>query len=105
MKMRKPKITIIGSGNVGATVAHLTVSKELGDVVLYDIVKGTPQGKGLDLQEAAPIEGFDCLVVGTNSILDTANSELIVITAGMTRKPGMSRDDLLDTNVNIIRLE
>ncbi|TDF91323.1 malate dehydrogenase [Paenibacillus piri] len=101
--MKRQKITVVGSGNVGATVAHLTVLKNLGDVVLYDIVEGSPQGKSLDLQEAAPIEGFDCFVIGTNQPKDTADSDIIVITAGMARKPGMSRDDLLDTNVSIMR--
>ncbi|MFL1671978.1 malate dehydrogenase [Paenibacillus dendritiformis] len=101
--MKRAKITIAGSGNVGATIAHLTVLKGLGDVVLYDIMTETAQGKALDLQESGPVEGFDCLVVGTSRPSDTANSDIIIVTAGMARKPGMSRDDLLDANVNMMK--
>lgn len=101
--MKRKKITIIGAGNVGATCAHWAVIKELGDVVLYDIVEGIPQGKALDLTEAAPVNGYDCLVSGTNDIVDTAESDIIIITAGIARKPGMSRGDLLNTNANIVR--
>src|SRR5919112_1645188 len=93
--MRK-KVTIVGSGNVGATAAHWIASKELADVVLIDIVEGIPQGKGLDLLEAMPIEKRDSHVIGTNDYSDTANSDIVVITAGVPRKPGMSRDDLLN---------
>jgi malate dehydrogenase len=100
--MRK-KVTIVGSGNVGATAAHWTASKELADVVLIDILEGIPQGKGLDLLEAMPIEKRDCNVVGTNDYKDTANSDIVVITAGIPRKPGMSRDDLLNTNHKIMQ--
>ncbi|MEZ4751400.1 MAG: malate dehydrogenase [Bdellovibrionota bacterium] len=100
--MRRPKITIVGSGNVGATAAHWIVSKELGDVVLVDIAEGIPQGKGLDLLEAGPVEGFDCRVTGTNDYAATENSDVVVITAGLPRKPGMSRDDLLKTNAKIM---
>ena len=96
------KITIVGSGNVGATAAHWIASKELGDVVLIDIVEGVPQGKGLDLLEAMPIEKRDSYVKGTNDYADTANSDIVVITAGIPRKPGMSRDDLLNTNYKIM---
>ena len=99
--MRK-KISIVGSGNVGATAAHWIASKELADVVLIDIIEGVPQGKGLDLLEAMPIERRDSYVVGTNDYADTANSDLVVITAGIPRKPGMSRDDLLNTNYKIM---
>ncbi|MCQ2560093.1 MAG: malate dehydrogenase [Clostridia bacterium] len=95
-------MTIIGSGNVGATTAHWAVAKELGDVVLIEIMEGVPQGKALDLQEAAPVEGFDCRIQGTQNYEDTANSDLIIITAGMARKPGMSRDDLLQINAKIV---
>ena len=95
--MRK-KVTIVGSGNVGATAAHWIASKELADVVLIDIIEGVPQGKGLDLLEAMPIEKRDSYVSGTNDYKDTANSDIVVITAGIPRKPGMSRDDLLNTN-------
>jgi malate dehydrogenase len=100
--MRK-KVTIVGSGNVGATAAHWIASKELADVVLIDIIEGVPQGKGLDLLEAMPIEKRDSYITGTNDYKDTANSDIVVITAGIPRKPGMSRDDLLNTNYNIMK--
>jgi malate dehydrogenase len=96
------KITIVGAGNVGATTAHWAVAKELGDVVLIDIVDGMPQGKALDLAESSPIEGFDCRLLGTNDYADTANSDVVVVTAGIPRRPGMSRDDLLQTNAKIV---
>src|ERR687884_2107257 len=97
------KVTIVGSGNVGATAAHWIASKELADVVLIDIVEGVPQGKGLDLLEAMPIEKRDSFVVGSNDYDATANSDIVVITAGIPRKPGMSRDDLLNTNYKIMQ--
>jgi malate dehydrogenase len=100
--MRK-KVTIVGSGNVGATAAHWIAAKELADVVLIDIIEGVPQGKGLDLLEAMPIEKRDSYVIGTNDYVDTANSDIVVITAGIPRKPGMSRDDLLNTNYKIMK--
>lgn len=100
--MRK-KISIIGSGFVGSTTAHWVAAKELGDIVLLDIVEGIPQGKGLDLYEAAPIEGFDARVIGTNDYADTAGSDVIVVTSGAPRKPGMSREDLIKVNANITR--
>jgi len=100
--MRK-KVTIVGSGNVGATAAHWIASKELADVVLIDIIEGVPQGKGLDLLEAMPIEKRDSYIIGTNDYKDTANSDIVVITAGIPRKPGMSRDDLLNTNYGIMK--
>jgi malate dehydrogenase len=100
--MRK-KVTIVGAGNVGATAAHWIASKELADVVLIDIVEGVPQGKGLDLLEAMPIEKRDSHVLGTNDYADTADSDIVVITAGIARKPGMSRDDLLNTNYKIMQ--
>src|SRR4249920_1866750 len=100
--MRK-KVTIVGSGNVGATAAHWIASKELADVVLIDIVEGVPQGKGLDLLEAMPIEKRDSFITGTQDYADTANSDVVVITAGIPRKPGMSRDDLLNTNHKIMK--
>src|SRR5436190_1681655 len=100
--MRK-KVTIVGSGNVGATAAHWIASKELADVVLIDIIEGVPQGKGLDLLEAMPIEKRDSYITGTNDYADTANSDIVVITAGIPRKPGMSRDDLLNTNHKIMK--
>jgi malate dehydrogenase len=99
--MRK-KVSIVGAGNVGATAAHWIASKELADVVLLDVVEGVPQGKGLDLLEAMPIEKRDCQILGTNDYADTANSDIVVITAGIPRKPGMSRDDLLNTNYKIM---
>lgn len=97
------KISIVGSGNVGATAAHWIASKELGDVVLVDIIVGVPQGKGLDLLEAMPIEKRDSYITGTNDYADTANSDIVIITAGIPRKPGMSRDDLLHTNHKIMK--
>ena len=100
--MRK-KVSIVGSGNVGATAANWIASKELADVVLIDIIEGVPQGKALDLLEAMPIEKRDCYVTGTNDYADTANSDIVVITAGIPRKPGMSRDDLLNTNHKIMK--
>jgi malate dehydrogenase len=101
-EMRK-KVSIVGSGNVGATAAHWIASKELADVVLIDIVEGVPQGKALDLLQAMPVEKRDCSVLGTNDYADTANSDIVVITAGIPRKPGMSRDDLLNTNYKIMQ--
>src|SRR5258708_7587251 len=97
------KVSIVGSGNVGATAAPWIASKDLADVVLIDIIEGVPQGKGLDLLEAMPIEKRDSYVVGTNDYGDTANSDIVVITAGIPRKPGMSRDDLLKTNHGIMQ--
>src|SRR5438477_5482074 len=100
--MRK-KVSIVGSGNVGATAAHWVASKELADVVLIDIVEGVPQGKALDLLEAMPIEKRDSYVIGTQNYAETANSDIVVITAGVPRKPGMSRDDLLNINHKIMK--
>ena len=100
--MRK-KVTVVGSGNVGATVAHRLADKQLADVVMIDILEGVPQGKGLDLLEAGPIEGYDVRVKGTNNYADTANSDLVVMTAGFPRKPGMSRDDLLKANYDVVK--
>jgi malate dehydrogenase len=100
-KMRK-KVSIVGAGNVGATAAHWIAAKELADVVLIDVVEGVPQGKALDLLEAMPIEKRDVSVTGANDYAATANSDIVVITAGIPRKPGMSRDDLLHTNYKIM---
>lgn len=97
------KISIIGAGFVGSTTAHWLAAKELGDIVLVDIVEGIPQGKALDLYEASPIEGFDAQVIGTNDYADTANSDVIVVTSGAPRKPGMSREDLIKINADITR--
>ncbi len=99
--MRK-KVSIVGAGNVGATCAHWIAAKELADVVLIDVVEGIPQGKGLDLLEAMPIEKRDVHVAGSNDYADSANSDVVIITAGIPRKPGMSRDDLLHTNFKIM---
>jgi len=97
------KVTVVGSGNVGATAARSIADKELADVVLVDILEGVPQGKGLDMLEACPVEGSDSRVIGSNDYADTANSDVVVITAGIARKPGMSRDDLLNTNYNVMK--
>jgi malate dehydrogenase len=101
--MARAKITIVGAGNVGATAAHWAATKELGDVVLVDIIEGVPQGKALDLWEAAPVGLFDCRMIGSNSYEETAGSDVVIITAGIARKPGMSRDELLATNTNIVK--
>jgi malate dehydrogenase len=100
---RRSKVTVVGAGNVGASTAHWLVSKELCDVVLVDIVEGMPQGKALDLMQATPVEDRDCKVIGSNGYDETANSDVVVITSGIPRKPGMSRDDLLATNSKIMR--
>jgi malate dehydrogenase len=98
------KITVVGAGNVGATTAQRVAEKELaGTVVLVDVVEGIPQGKGLDQWQSAPIEGFDSRIVGTNGYDETADSDIVIITAGIARKPGMSRDDLLNTNTGIVK--
>jgi len=98
----KTKVTVVGGGNVGATVAQGIASKELADVVLVDIVEGVPQGKALDLMETAPVEKYDSILTGTNGYDETADSDVVVITAGLPRKPGMSRDDLLWKNEEIV---
>src|SRR5688572_3766376 len=99
---RRNKVTVVGAGNVGATCAHWLVSKELADVVLVDIVEGMPQGKALDLMQSTPVENRDCKVVGTNGYDETGGSDVVIITSGIPRKPGMSRDDLLATNKKIV---
>jgi malate dehydrogenase len=96
-------VTVVGSGNVGATVAHRLADKQLADVVMVDILEGVPQGKGLDLFQAGPVEGYDVRIKGTNDYADTANSDLVVMTAGFPRKPGMSRDDLLKANFEVVK--
>jgi malate dehydrogenase len=101
--MPRSKVTVIGAGNVGATTAQRIAEAGLADVVLIDIVDGLPQGKGLDLAEAAPVVGHDARVIGTNDYADTANSNIIVVTSGLARQPGMSRDDLLTKNAGIVR--
>jgi malate dehydrogenase len=100
--MRK-KVTVVGAGNVGANTAQKIAAKELADVVLVDVVEGVPQGKGLDMLESAPVESYDVQIVGTNGYEETANSDIVVITAGFPRKPGMSRDDLLVANYEVVK--
>lgn len=100
--MGRPKITVLGAGNVGATCAHWAAAREVGDVVLVDVVEGMPQGKALDLMQARPIFGFNVKVVGTNDYEATKGSQIVIITAGIARKPGMSREDLINTNKNIV---
>jgi malate dehydrogenase len=100
--MARKKITIVGAGNVGATAAHWAAEKQLGDIILVDIIDGLPQGKALDLMEARPVEGFDVTITGSNGYEETAESDLVIITSGLARKPGMSRDDLLQQNKEII---
>jgi malate dehydrogenase len=102
--MRRAKISIIGAGNVGATCAHWCAAAELGDIVILDVpqVENMPRGKALDLMQASPIMGYDSRITGTNDYADTAKSDVVVITAGIARKPGMSRDDLLNTNARIV---
>lgn len=100
--MARKKIALIGSGMIGGTLAHLCALKRLGDIVLFDVVEGLPQGKALDLIEAGPIEGFDCRIVGTNKYDDIEGADVCIVTAGLPRKPGMSRDDLLQVNTKIM---
>ena len=101
--MIRKKVTVVGSGNVGAAVAQRLLDRQMADVVLIDIIEGVPQGKALDLLESAPIVGYDVKIRGTNDYADTANSDLVVMTAGFARKPGMSRDDLLKANYDIVK--
>jgi malate dehydrogenase len=98
----RKKIALIGAGNIGGSMAHLCLLKGLGDVVLFDVVEGLPQGKALDLSHAGPVEGFDGNVIGTNNYEDIAGADVCIVTAGIARKPGMSRDDLLGTNAKIL---
>ena len=101
--MARTKIALIGAGNIGGTLAHLAASKELGDVVLFDVVEGIPQGKALDLSQCAPVEGFDAKLKGTNDYADIQGADVIIVTAGVARKPGMSRDDLLGINLKVMK--
>src|SRR4051794_39400655 len=101
--MPRNKVTVVGAGNVGATAAQRIAEAGLADVVLVDIVEGLPQGKALDLAEAAPVVGHDARITGTNDYADTAGSDIIVVTSGLARQPGMSRDDLLLKNAGIVR--
>jgi malate dehydrogenase len=102
-RARRPKVTIVGAGNVGHSAAQWIVSHRLADVVLVDVIEGMPQGKALDLSEAGPIEGFDLRITGSNSYDETADSDVVVIVAGVARKPGMSREDLLNVNAGIVK--
>jgi malate dehydrogenase len=101
--MARKKIALIGAGNIGGTLAHLAAKKELGDIVLFDVVEGVPQGKALDLSQCGPIEGFDAKITGTNDYKDIAGADVIIVTAGVPRKPGMSRDDLLGINLKVMK--
>ena len=101
--MARNKIALIGAGNIGGTLAHLAGLKELGDVVMFDIMKGTPQGKALDLVESSPVEGFDSKMTGTNSYAGIKGADVVIVTAGIPRKPGMSRDDLIGINSNVMK--
>ena len=101
--MARKKIALIGAGNIGGTLAHLAATKELGDIVLFDVVEGVPQGKALDLSQCGPIEGFDAKIVGTNDYADIKGADVIIVTAGVARKPGMSRDDLLGINLKVMK--
>ncbi len=99
----RTKIALIGSGMIGGTLAHLAAKKEMGDIVLFDIAEGMPQGKALDLSQCGPIEGFDAKITGTNDYADIAGAEVVIVTAGIPRKPGMSRDDLLAINLGVMK--
>jgi len=97
------KISVIGAGFVGATTAHLLALKGMGNIVLVDVIEGVPQGKALDIYQSSPLECFDCSIIGTNDYKETENSDIVIITAGVARKPGMSRDDLLEINKKIVK--
>jgi malate dehydrogenase len=99
----RKKVTVVGAGNVGANCALRIADKELADVVLVDVIEGVPQGKALDLLQSGPVQGYDVSVTGSNDYAPTANSDLVIITAGFPRKPGMSRDDLLLANFDVVR--
>ncbi|WP_375292423.1 malate dehydrogenase [Sphingomonas melonis] len=101
--MARKKIALIGAGNIGGTLAHLAALKNLGDIVLFDVVEGVPQGKALDLSQCGPVEGFDATITGTNDYADIAGADVIIVTAGVARKPGMSRDDLLGINLKVMK--
>lgn len=101
--MSRSKIALIGAGNIGGTLAHLALLKQLGDIVLFDVVEGIPQGKALDLAQCCPVEGVDASIIGTNDYKDIKNSDVVIVTAGLPRKPGMSRDDLLEINAKIMQ--
>ena len=102
-QMARKKIALIGAGNIGGTLAHLAAQKELGDIVLFDVVDGIPQGKALDLSQCGPVEGFDARITGTNDYADIAGADVVIVTAGVPRKEGMSRDDLLGINLRVMK--
>ena len=101
--MARKKIALIGAGMIGGTLAHLAAKRELGDIVLFDIAEGIPQGKALDISQCGPVEGFDAKRIGTNDYADIAGADVIIVTAGVARKPGMSRDDLLGINLKVMK--
>ena len=101
--MARKKIALIGAGNIGGTLAHLAALKGLGDIVLFDVAEGVPQGKALDLAQCGPVEGFDASIVGSNDYNDIAGADVVIVTAGVARKPGMSRDDLLGINLKVMK--
>ena len=101
--MARNKIALIGAGNIGGTLALLAGLRELGDIVLFDIKEGAPQGKALDIAQAAPVEGFDAALKGTQSYADIAGADVVIVTAGVPRRPGMSRDDLLGINAKVMK--
>ena len=101
--MARPKIALIGGGQIGGTLALMAAQRELGDVVLFDVLEGMPQGKALDLMEARPVDGYDVDLVGTNDYKDIRGADVVIVTAGFPRKPGMSRDDLLNKNIEIMK--
>jgi malate dehydrogenase len=102
-RMTRKKIALIGAGNIGGTLAHLAALKGLGDIVLFDVVEGVPQGKALDLAQCGPVEGFDASIIGTNDYADISGADVVIVTAGVARKPGMSRDDLLGINLKVMK--
>ncbi len=101
--MARNKIALIGAGNIGGTLAHLAAQKELGDIVLFDVIEGVPQGKALDLSQCGPVEGYDVALKGSNDYADIAGADVIIVTAGVARKPGMSRDDLIGINLKVMK--
>ena len=101
--MARKKIALIGAGMIGGTLAHLAAMREMGDIVLFDIAEGTPQGKSLDISQAAPVDGYDAKLKGTTDYADIAGADVCIVTAGVPRKPGMSRDDLLGINLKVMK--
>ena len=101
--MARKKIALIGAGMIGGTLAHLAAMRQLGDIVLFDIAEGTPQGKALDIAQAAPVDGYDVSLKGSNDYADIAGADVCIVTAGIARKPGMSRDDLLGINLKVMK--